>query len=239
MINKINKINFIYNGKLEFDNDIKSKVVHYWNKLQQETKLLKEGNILVVDNFITNGNDFEVELKETTFSNFMYAKENKIGDLRVMFSGAYILTADEYVVCVLNNYYENELKFEALNLVGGMADAEDIVNGEYSSQKCLKREFKEELGFDIEGDDWKIQLKYLKFPSKDENPLNYPIGTIYEIRTTYTKEQIQKMFDKQLHDKEVKSLVFFSKDNYEEISKYEHRKKYMSELWKYIFNNEN
>ena len=47
------------------------------------------------------------------------------------------------------------------------------------------------------------------------------------------------MFEKQLHDKEVKSLVFFSKDNYEEISKYEHKKKYMSELWKYIFNNEN
>ena len=165
MIKIINKINFIYNGILEFDNDIKSKVVHYWNKLQQETKLLKEGNILVVVNFITNGNDFEVELKETTFSNFMYAKENKIGDLRVMFSGAYILTADEYVVCVLNNYYENELKFETLNLVGGIADAEDIVNGEYSSQKCLKREFKEELGFDLEGNDWKIQLKYLKFPS--------------------------------------------------------------------------
>ena len=239
MINKINKINFIYNGKLEFDNDIKSKVVHYWNKLQQETKLLKEGNILVVNNLIANGNDFEVELKETTFSNFMYAKENKIGDLRVMFSGAYILTADEYVVCVLNNYYENELKFEALNLVGGMADAEDIVNGEYSSQKCLKREFKEELGFDIEGDDWKIQLKYLKLPSKGENLLNYPIGIIYEIRTTYTKEQIQKLFEKQIHDNEVESLVFFSKDNYEEISKYEHKKKYMSELWKYIFNNEN
>ena len=213
MIKIINKIDFIYNGKLEFDNDIKSKVVHYWKKLQQETKLLKEGNILVVNNLIANGNDFEVELKETTFSNFMYAKENKIGDIKVMFSGAYILTADEYVVCVLNNYYENELKFEILNLVGGIADADDIVNGEYISQKCLKREFKEELGFDIEGDDWKIQLKYLKFPSEGENSLNYPIGTIYEIRTTYTKEQIKKMFEKQIHDNEVESLVFFSKDN--------------------------
>ena len=235
MIKIINKIDFIYNGKLEFDNDIKSKVVHYWKKLQQETKLLKEGNILVVNNLIANGNDFEVELKETTFSNFMYAKENKIGDIKVMFSGAYILTADEYVVCVLNNYYENELKFEILNLVGGIADADDIVNGEYISQKCLKREFKEELGFDIEGDDWKIQLKYLKFPSEGENSLNYPIGTIYEIRTTYTKEQIKKMFEKQIHDNEVESLVFFSKDNYTDISQYKHKKKYMLELWKCIF----
>ena len=235
MIKEINSIKFIYNGKFEFDNDIKNKVIDYWNKLQQETELLKEGNILVVNNLINNGNDFEVELKETTFSNFMYAKENKAGDFRVMFSGAYILTSDEYVVCVLNNYYENELNFETLNLVGGMADADDIVNGEYSSQKCLKREFKEELGFDLEGDNWKIQLKYLKYPSENENPVGYPIGTIYEIRTVYTKEQIQEMFKKQVHDREIKSLVFFSKDNYEDISKYEHKKKYMSELWRCIF----
>ena len=235
MIKEINKIRFIYNGKFKIDNDTKNKVADYWNKLQQETELLKEGNILVVDKLSANGSDFEVELKETTFSNFMYVKENKIGDLRVMFSGAYILTADEYVVCVLNNYYENELKFETLNLVGGMADADDIVNGEYSSQKCLKREFKEELGFNLEGNEWKFQLKYLKIPSENENPVSYPIGTLYEIRTTYTKEQIQKMFEKQLHDGEVKSLVFFSKDNYKDISKYEHKKKYMSELWEKIF----
>lgn len=192
MIKVINTIKFLYRGKLELDNDTNNKVLNFWDKLQQETELLKEGKILVVNNLISNGNDFEIELKETIFSNFMYAKENKIGDLRVMFSGAYILTDDGYVVCVLNNYYENELKFETLNLVGGMADADDIVDGEYSSSKCLKREFKEELGFDLESDRWKIQLKYLKCPSEKENPVGYPIGTIYEIKTEYTKEQIKK-----------------------------------------------
>lgn len=235
MIKVINTIKFLYRGKLELDNDTNNKVLNFWDKLQQETELLKEGKILVVNNLISNGNDFEIELKETIFSNFMYAKENKIGDLRVMFSGAYILTDDGYVVCVLNNYYENELKFETLNLVGGMADADDIVDGEYSSSKCLKREFKEELGFDLESDRWKIQLKYLKCPSEKENPVGYPIGTIYEIKTEYTKEQIKKMFEEQQHDKEVKSLVFFSKDNYKDISKYEHKKKYMPELFLKIF----
>ena len=82
---------------------------------------------------------------------------------------------------------------------------------------------------------WKIQLKYLKCPSESEDPVGYPIGTIYEIKTEYTKEQIQKMFEEQQHDKEVKSLVFFSKDNYNDISKYEHKKKYMPELFLKIF----
>ena len=167
----------------------------------------------------------------------MYYKNQKDGDIRSLFSGAYILTKDKYAVCVINHYYDykNELEFETLNLVGGMSDAKDIVGGNYSSEQCLKREIKEELGFDIESDNWNVKLKYLKYPSENENPLGYPIGTIYEIKTSYTKEQIDRMFKKSLHDREVKELVFFSKDNYEDISKYEHKKKYMPELFSNIF----
>lgn len=231
----INKIKFLYKGKIELDDDTRNKVIDFWNNLQQDTELLKEGNILVVNNLIRDENDFEIELKETTFSNFMYFKENKNGDLRAMFSGAYIVTNDGYIVCVLNNYYENELEFEILNLVGGMADGNDIIDGKYSSSKCLQREFKEELGFNINSHKWKIQLKYLKCPSENENPVGYPIGTIYEIKTEYTKEQIQEMFEKKLHDKEVKKLIFFSKDNYKDILKYEHKKQYMIELFFKIF----
>lgn len=235
MIKEINSVYFIYDGKVEVDEINKNKIKDYWHKLQKETDLLHEGKILIVSNFINNQSDYKIELKEISFSHYMYAKENKTEDFRVMFSGTYILTSDEYVVCVLNNYYENELNFETLNLVGGMADAEDIVRGEYSSEKCLKREFKEELGFELEDENYDIKLKYLKYPSENENPVRYPIGTIYEIRTIYTKEQIKKIFEKQSHDNEVKNLVFFSKENYKDIYNYEHRKQYIAELLEKIF----
>ena len=235
LIKEINTVKFIYKGELAINELTKTKIQSYWEIINKEKDFLRESNILIVSNFIKNNNDYLIELKKTTFSNYMYVKNQKNGDIRSLFSGAYILTQDQYIVAVMNRYYENELEFETLNLVGGMADAKDIVNGQYSSQKCLEREIKEELGFDINNNNWNIKLKYLKFPSNSENSINYPIGTIYEIKTLYTKEQLNMMFEKSLHDEEVKNLVFFSKENYKDIEKYEHKKPYMPELWKLIF----
>ena len=234
MIEVVNSVKFIYKGKVEIDNVIQNKIQLYWQNIPKE--FIHETKILVVSNFVRNMNDYTIELIETSFSNYMYSKDKNDGDIRPMFSGAYILTKDKYVVCVLNQYYENELEFEILNLVGGISDAKDIVNGIYSSENCLKREIKKELGFDIENNNWNIKLKYLKYPSESENPVGYPIGTIYEINASYTKEQIEKMFKEKLHDNEVKELVFFSKNNYKRIYEFEHKKQYMNELFEMIFN---
>lgn len=234
MIKRINSIKFVCNGHLEIDEVIKEQIIEEWNKIKKEHSFLHENQILIVTNFINKDDNYTIELKETSFSNYMYAKKN--GDIRALFSGAYILTSDQYMVCVLNHYYENELKFEMLNLVGGMADAVDIVDNEYQSDKCLKREMKEELGFDLDDENWHIQLKYLKYPSQLESPVNYAIGTIYEIKTSYTKEQLIKMFNENRHDFEVKELIFFSKDNYKEIYNYEQKKQYMPELFELIYN---
>jgi len=149
MINEINTVKFIYKDELAINKLTKTKIQDYWEKIKKEKDFLSESNILIVSKLIKNNNDYLIELKKTTFSNYMYVKNKKEGDIKSLFSGAYILTKDQYLVAVMNRYYENELEFETLNLVGGMADANDIVNGQYSSQKCLEREIKEELGFDI------------------------------------------------------------------------------------------
>ena len=74
MIKQLNSIKFIYKGTLEIDEDTKIKIQKYWNLIKEEKVFLKESKILIVTN-ITNKNDnFILELKETTFSNYMYAK---------------------------------------------------------------------------------------------------------------------------------------------------------------------
>ena len=78
-------------------------------------------------------------------------------------------------------------------------------------------------------------MKYLKYPSKEENKQSYPIGTIYEIRAKYTKDEIDKMFNSNKHDNELGKLIFFTKDNYKEIYNYKNKKKYIPELWERIF----
>ena len=236
MIKKVNSVEFIFKGKAEIDEIKNIKAIEYFKELQQKTNLMHEGEILIVSDFTKNEDDYIIELKETTFSNYIYSRDKNDGDIRTMFSASYIITKDNYLVCVLNNYYENDLKFETLNLIGGMSDANDIIDGKYSSEKNLKREIKEELGFDIDNDNWNIQLKYLKYPSEKENPICYAIGTIYEIKTSYTKEQIEKMFEKAEHDIEIKKFVFFSKEDYKKIYELAHKKQYLPELFELIFN---
>ena len=236
MIKETKSVKFSYAGEIDIDQTLEKKIMDNWSDLKKKTDLLKEGKILVVSNFVKNENDYEIELKETTFSHYMYAKTFKNSDIRCMFSGAYIITSDNYVVAVLNNMYKGN-QFEMLNLVGGMSDAKDIIDGKYSSEQCLKREFKEELGLDLINSNYNMQLKYIKYPSENENPFGYAIGTIYEIKTEYTKMQIQEMFENSKHDNEIKSLIFFSKENYKDIYNFEYKKAYMPELWENIFLN--
>ena len=235
MIKKINSIMYIYKGKAEIDKIRNIKSEEYFKQLQQKTNLMHEERMLLVSDFTKNHDDYKIELKEINFSYFMYAKKILNEDVRSMFSGAYIITKDKYLGCVVNHYYENEVEFETINLIGGLSDAKDIVDGRYSSEKTLKREAKEELGFDIDNSKWTIKLKFLKYPSGKNNAIDYSIGTIYELKTSYKKEQIEKMFKKSEHDIEIKKFVFFSKEDYKKIFEFEHKKQYLPELFENIF----
>ncbi len=234
MIKEINSIKFFYNGKMKIDEETQIAITDNWSNLIKKSDLLHEGKILVVSNFSVNEADYEIELEETMFSHLMYAKTFNSVDIRCMFSGAYIVTSDNYVVSVLNNVYKGNTH-QTLNLVGGMSDTKDIVDGKYSCKRCLEREFKEELGLDLYNSKNTIKLKYIKYPSENENPFGYAIGTIFEIKTDYTKVQFQEMFENSEHDNEINSLVFFSKENYKDIYNFEHKKEYMPELWEKIF----
>ena len=234
MIKEVKNVKFDYKGIIELSDEYKEKRKYYWEQLQKESELLKEGKILVVSNFTFSNDDYCLELKETTFSHYMYEKKYQNMDLKCMFSGAYIVTSDNYIVTVLNNAYKGK-NYEELNLPGGMADSKDIVNNEYSSLINLKREFMEELGFDLNDSIFEINLKYIKCPSDSEDSFGYPIGLIYEVKTAYSKEQILDMFNNNECDIEIKKLVFFNRDNYKDIYNFEYKKGYMPELFEKLF----
>jgi len=234
MIKEVKKVNFSYKGNVELDYDTKTKISKYWDELKQKSDLLHENKILVVSKIEDNDGVYDIELKDTTFSHFMYSKMLDTMDIRCMFSGTYILTCDNYVVLVLNNMYKG-YTFQMVNLVGGMSDFNDIVNGKYLSEKNLKREFKEELGLIYDDSSYSINLKYIKCPSENENPVGYAIGVIYEIKTVYSKLELENMFNKSIHDNEIQELIFVSKENYKSISLYEHKKEYIPELLEKIF----
>lgn len=236
MIKEINTIKFIYEGKEELDEGLKEKIQNHWKDLTKDSDFLHEAEILDVTNINEKDNNYELELKSTTFSHYMYSRTSKETNVNPMFSGAYILTRDGYLVCCGEKSLENNEYFEVVNLVGGMADVKDITDGVYSCEDNLVREYKEEIGIDVSSLNFSIKLKYLKYPSENENKKAYPIGTIFEIKTTYTKKELEEIFYSVKHDNELSRLIFFNKENYKEIYNYKQKKQYIPELWERIFN---
>lgn len=235
MIKEINSIKFTYKGIQEIDEKLKEKINNNWKELLNKSELFHESDILIVTNLKNKENDFEIEIKESKFSHYMYAKITEEINIQTLFSGAYILTSDGYVVCNVSKYYIDNKLEEVINLVGGMSDEKDIENNEYSCERNLKREFKEELGINIEDPKFTIKLKYLKYPSGTEDKTAYPIGTIFEVKTEYTKDEIEEQFKTNTHDNETSRLIFFNKDNYKGIYNYKQKKQYIPELWEKIF----
>ena len=59
--------------------------------------------------------------------------------------------------------------------------------------------------------------------------------TIFEVKTEYTKDEIEEQFKTNTHDNETSRLIFFNKDNYKDIYNYKQKKQYIPELWERIF----
>lgn len=235
MIRRINNIKFRLDGMVQLEHGISKQIDSFWKKFKEENPKAYNESIVVSSNICECNNSFEIVAKKSFFSSVVYAKLKKKIKIRPLFSGGYIVTKDNYVGVVTNNQYILS-KDNMLNLIGGMASTKDIVDGEYRCDECIKREVKEELGLDIDDSDFEYEVKYLKYPSKEDEDIScYPIGVIYEIRTSYTRDELTGIFENNIHDNEVKSIVFFSKDNYKDILKYKNRKEYLDELWKFLF----
>ena len=160
----------------------------------------------------------------------VYANKTKEIIVRSLFSAGYIRTADDYVCIILNNRNK-------LNSIGGMAANQDIINNSFDYEGCIVREIKEELGIDISNDSkFEMNLRFLKYPNKDELlEAFYPVGTLYEIKTLYTRDKLIDILNNNKHDKEIKELKFYNKSNFNELYSYDNKVEYLDELFRILF----
>ena len=178
-------------------------------------------------------NLFDTEETETGMKlrigwiNFYEAFYSKtVGNIqtRNLFSGGYILTCDGYY-CLAVDWDDQ------LNLVGGVASRDDFEDGQFVPERCLIRESKEEMGIDITEEHFRYELKYLKINAKDEN--YFPVGILYEVRTDYSKKELEEMFANSAHDNELQTLKFIRLDDPDK-SVLHTRRKYIIELFDQI-----
>ena len=230
MIKKIDKLNTIYNGELIVDDLTKTDIEKVWREFSKDKNPNEffNGDIYCVTEI--DDNKPSINILKTKYSYLVYAKKTNKLIVRSLFSAGYIRTKDNYVCIILNNR-------DRLNTIGGMADNQDIKDNKFDYDGCLIREFIEELGINLNNNPrFEIILSYLKYPSKEDlNDSYYPVGTLYEIKTKYTKNELIDMFNKNEHENEVKELKFYNKENYKEIYSYENKTEYLDELFNVLF----
>ena len=207
MLKKISKLETTYNGELFIDDDTKKKIKEVWDDFikDKDPNDFWDGDIYSATEINTEVPSIKVS--KTKFSTLIYAKKDDNFCLSPLSSAGYVITSDNFMFVILD-------KTDKLNFIGGLAADEDIINDKFDYNACLFREFKEELGIDLNDESFEVNLKYFKYPGVNER---IGTGTIFEIRTKYTSNELQELFNNNNHDDEVKELKFYNKDNYKEI----------------------
>lgn len=227
MLKNIKKINFILSQNNNEYDSYKEDIVKYWNDFSKDKTEIFNGDVVSVQDINESNDDYKLTLNIIKFSDVVYSKMVGKIKTRALFSGGYILTSDNYIGFVID-------RRNIVNLVGGMASIEDFVDDKYDPNLCMVREFKEELGLDIDSDKFDYVIKYIKCPSDSENmQSHYPIGLIYEIKTDYSKEELSSLFNDSKHDNEINSILFLSFNDSDKLKQYT-KNAYIDELYRLI-----
>ena len=210
MIRSVKNINFSLIERSNFYNKYQIEIKNYWEYFFWKNPTTFDGNILSVIQIEDDDCNFNVTIELLKFSYIVYAQRYGKFKTRSLFSSGYILTSDNFIGLVLDQR-------NRIDLAGGMASLEDFLDGEYKPEMCLFREVKEEIGLDLSLDNFKVTLKYFKYPDKKEDgEAHFPVGLIYEIKTNYKMKDIRKMYDVAKRDGEIKDIIL--KGEYEPIN---------------------
>lgn len=221
--------NLVFKNKTPFEleksNTQIENIKQYWNEFVRNNKEVYNGNIYHVTSITKQKNSTIFELAKTKFEDAVYSKKHSDLKIKNLFVATYFITADGYYCIIKNNR-------DIFNLIGGIADENDFENGTFNPKKCLYREVKEELGIDIQE---KINLKYLKVPSEQEDNISYyPVGIIYETILNITSNELQEQFNKNkdIIDGEIKEIVILKDFNI--LKQYDKKASYLIELFECI-----
>lgn len=205
--------------------DHRDEIEKFWECFRKENPEAYSEQILNV--FEIEENDWEYVLTTGIINYYesFCSRTTKMYKTRALFSGGYVITSDGYYCIAADQNID-------INLIGGLASLLDIKNGRYDPELCLIREFKEEIGADINGDEFSYKLRYIKVPAGDE--IYFPVGLIYEVRTSLSRNELEVLFKENAHDNELGSLVFFEK-NEKAVFENNTRRPYLNELFDIVF----
>lgn len=224
MITAVNNVTFTLIEHEDLFAEYRNEIEAFWAEICRKNPHAYSEHVLSVMETKQDGMNYALTIGWIRFHESFYSK--MVGNIktRTLFSGGYILTEDGYFCVALD-------KRPTINLIGGVASADDFTDGQYDPELCLIREFKEEIGMDITDEHFCYKLRYIRTTPDD---VKYaPFGLLYEVRTTLKKEELKVLFEKNARDDELQCLLFFRPGDYSIFEQYEQRP-YLRELFERI-----
>ena len=226
MLKEIKHVIFKLEDKPKAFSKYQNEISKCWKDYSRDRKDDFDGEVIAVTNISSKEDIYDITISVIKYSELIYSKMIKEIKIKALFSGGYIITRDNYICFALN-------KKNVINLVGGLASSEDIVNSTYDSSLCMLREFKEELGLNLNDNKFRYSIKYIKYSTEEDIKKNHSIGLIYEIKTDYTKDELNNLFISMNHDNELKELIFLRKNEISKLNEYD-KVVYIDELYSLI-----
>lgn len=221
MIKEIANINFI---KLDLEDSFKTyrtDIEEFWDTFHRTNPDSYSEKLLNVFDISEDEQGYTLSVDWINFYEALYSKHTENIKTRPLFSAGYVITCDGYY-CLAVDANGN------INLIGGVSSVEDMEDSKFVPELCLIREFQEEIGVDIQGEDFTYELKYIKAP--EGNEIYFPVGLIYQVRTKFTKDELENIFRNSAHDNELQSIKFLTR-NEKEIFRHNTRRPYINELF--------
>ncbi len=194
--------------------NIKEIVYKNWKELLEKRSNIFNGEIICLKEVVENEatTDFIFNLSE--YAHFAAAKMEKIPKEykpKVADVAAIILTSDDYLA--ISKAGDASFK-QQYQLLGGVVDFKSINGKEIDFRKCIKMEFAEELGLDI--DDKKYVISYNELYIDVDS---FSMIFIFKLNISSEKllEKLKSHNDELLRSArgvEVEDFVFVNKDNY-------------------------
>lgn len=192
-----------------FDEDIKIK--KYWEGKVNKNPKLFNGPIFNIKSISNNNHLINIDMNISNYAHYSYMLDNKIYDnniCKAIAVGGLIVTNDNTIV--LGKMNDNTSFPNIIQCIGGGIDKQDIIDGFIDPIQTLKREFKEEIGIDLENDEIEVSRNYIttrKFWSL--------FGICYIVNLNMDSQELYNSFEKfrsSSKQDEIKELVFIKND---------------------------
>ncbi len=215
------KIN-ISDEMFKIPDDIKRKIIGFWNETTNRNPTLWNGNLMCVSSYESLENELVITCKKTSYAHYLYDERKDVANeyaCHSLSAGCLLETSDHYYI--VGELDKKTSYPRCLQPCGGIVEKSDLENGEISIIKTISREAKEELNIDLQNRNQVLEskIKYISLPDNKVHTYIIFMKSLLKMTKLEVEEQYKKYLqDLKMNNGEVEfcKLHFIKKDNISE-----------------------